>query len=153
VDSDIIIDFLLENCSSRKIYYVHNLTFEIFVFLRKMIEKKIKFKILSSDNSVYSAEIYYKSKRISLRCSYKLTMLSLKKLAELAKVSEKTAFPYKILDENIKEIMEINKEMFNNNEDFLRFSELNGTTIDTYKILKEYCKNDAEITKKSIIEF
>jgi hypothetical protein len=43
--------------------------------------------------------------------------------------------------------------MFNNNEDFLKFSVLNGTKINTYKILEEYCKNDAEITKKSIIEF
>jgi hypothetical protein len=35
-----ILDFLLEKCSSKKIYYVHNLTFEIFVFLNELIKKK-----------------------------------------------------------------------------------------------------------------
>jgi hypothetical protein len=53
-----IIYFLLENCSSTKIYYVHNLTFEIFVFLRYLIELNIKYKIVSANKSVYSAEIW-----------------------------------------------------------------------------------------------
>lgn len=57
INSTEIIDFLLEKCSGRRIYYVHNLTFEIFVLLKYMIEKKIKFKIVSANKIVYSAEI------------------------------------------------------------------------------------------------
>ena len=33
IDSSTILNFLLEKCSSKKIYYVHNLTFEMLVFL------------------------------------------------------------------------------------------------------------------------
>ena len=46
-----IIYFLLENCSSTKIYYVHNLTFEIFVFLRYLIKLNIKYKINTRTNA------------------------------------------------------------------------------------------------------
>lgn len=144
---------MLKNCSSKKIYYVHNLTFEMFVFLKEMIKFKIKFKMISANSSVYSAEIFFKKKKIKLRCSYKLTMLSLKKLAELAGMDQKTIFPYKILDKNLKEIIEINEEMFNNREEFLEFSKQKGNMINTYEILEEYCKNDAKITKESIIKY
>lgn len=58
INENEIIDFLLENCSSKKIYYVHNLTFEIFVFLKYLTNKKVKFKIISSNKTVYSAEIW-----------------------------------------------------------------------------------------------
>ena len=63
LDSYEIIYFFLENCYSTKIYYVHNLTFEIFVFLRYLIELDIKYKIISANKSVYSAEIWYKKKK------------------------------------------------------------------------------------------
>jgi len=153
VDTTILLDFLLEKCSSKKIYYVHNLTFEIFVFLNQIIKKNIKFKIISANRTVYSAEIWYKKKKIRLRCSYKLTMLSLKKLAELAQIEEKSIFPYKILDENLKEIVEVEKGMFKNEEEFDVFIERYGKKINVYNILEEYCKNDAKITKKSIIKY
>jgi hypothetical protein len=109
--------------------------------------------MISADKNVYSAEIYYKNKKIRLRCSYKLTLLSLKKLAELAGVEHKTIFPYKILDENIREITHINQSMFKNNDEFKKFVIKYGYVINTYNILEEYCKNDAYITKQSIIKF
>lgn len=153
IDDSSIMNFLLEKCTSRKIYYVHNLTFEIFVFLRYFIEKDIKFKIISANKTVYSAEIFYKEKKIKLRCSYRLTMLSLKNLSKLANVEQKGIFPYKILDKNLKENMIINKNMFNNYNEYLFFKEKYGKKINTYKILEEYCINDAEITKKAIIKY
>lgn len=153
IDNSEIIDFMLENCSSKKIYYVHNLTFEIFVFLRYFVKSGIKFKIISSNKSVYSAEIIYKKKKIRLRCSFKLTMLSLKKLAELSGVEEKGVFPYKILDVNIKEVMEMESDMFNSNEDFEKFVCKYGRIVNVYNVLEEYCKNDARITKESIIKY
>lgn len=153
VDKGLILDFLLEKCSNKKIYYVHNLTFEMYVFLRELIKKKIKFKIISSKGTIYSSEIWYKNKKIVLRCSYKLTMLPLKKLAELANMKQKTIFPYKILNKELKEKIEVKEEMFKNIEEYQSFIKENGKLINTFKILKEYCKNDAEITKSSIIEY
>lgn len=153
INDNEIIDFLLENCSSKKIYYVHNLTFEIFVFLKYLINKKIKFKIISANKTVYSAEILYKNKKIRMRCSFKLTMLSLKKLAELSEVEEKGIFPYKILNKNLKDEMFIEEGMFKDNEEFIKFKDKYGYNIKTYEILEEYCKNDAKITKESIIKY
>lgn len=153
VDENEILYFLLENCSSKKIYYVHNLTFEIFVFLRYIIKEKIKFKMISADRTIYSAEIWYNKKKIKLRCSYKLTMLSLKKLAELSGNIQKGIFPYSILNKNIKELTIINKNMFKNIEEYEYFKEKYGHTIKTFEILEEYCKNDAKITKESIVKY
>ena len=93
LDKPIILYFMLENCTSKKIYYVHNLTFEIFVFLRYLTQENIRFKIISANKIVYAAEIWYKKKKIRLRCSYRLTMLSLAKLAKLVGEEEKTIFP------------------------------------------------------------
>lgn len=153
VDTNIIIIFLLETCSNNKIYYVHNLTFEIFVFLKYLNNLNIKYKIISSNKSVYSAEIWYKDKKIVLRCSFKLTMLSLRKLAELSNIEEKGIFPYKILNQDLKEWIIIKKDMFKNVDDFNKFIEKYGEFVEIYKILEEYCKNDAKITKKSIINY
>ena len=153
LDSYEIIYFFLENCYSTKIYYVHNLTFEIFVFLRYLIELDIKYKIISANKSVYSAEIWYKKKKIRLRCSYKLTMLSLKKLAKLSGVEEKGIFPYKILNKNLKDEVKIEKEMFNDINEYEKFKERYGSNIKVYEILEEYCINDARITKESIIKY
>jgi len=153
IDNGEILDFMLKECSSKKIYYVHNLTFEIFVFLKEMIKRKLKFKIISANSTVYSAEIWHNKKKIKLRCSYRLTMLPLKKLAELAEMEQKSIFPYKILDKNIKEEIIIKEEMFNNVKEFEEFKKNNKEKIKTYEILEEYCKNDALITKKSIIKY
>lgn len=153
VDESALLFFLLEKCCDKKIYYVHNLTFEIFVFLKDLIKNKIKFKIISANKTVYSAEIWYKNKKINLRCSYKLTMLPLKKLAEMAKIKEKGIFPYKILTKELKKEININKKMFNNEDEYKKFLTENGKKINTYRILEEYCTNDAQITKQAIIEY
>jgi hypothetical protein len=109
--------------------------------------------MVSANKSIYSAEIKYKNKRIKMRCSLKLTMLSLKKLAELCNVDEKGVFPYKILDKNLKEETNVEEEMFRDVEEFNKFKEKYGKIIETYHILEEYCKNDAKITKESIIKY
>lgn len=153
VDGCEILDFLLEKCHNNKVYYVHNLTFEIFVFLKYMKEKKIKFKIISSNKTVYSATIWYKKKKIELKCSYRLTLLPLRKLAELAELEEKGIFPYKILTKTLKDKMKIEKSMFENEKEFTAFTEIYKKTPSIFLILEKYCKNDALITKMSIIKF
>lgn len=154
INKNEIIEFMLKKCSNRKIYYVHNLTFEMFVFINKMIENRIKFKMISANKTIYSAEVWYKNKKIRLRCSYRLTMLSLKNLAKLANIEQKTAFPYKILDtKKIKDMLTINKKMFENDEEYYKFLKENNKKINTYDVLEKYCKNDASITKKSINKY
>jgi hypothetical protein len=125
----------------------------MLVFLREIVKREIRFKIISANRIIYSAEIHYKNKKIKLKCSYRLTMLPLQKLAELAEIEEKEVFPYKILNKELEKTMEIKKEMFKNEEEFIKFTKKNGYKIDTFKILEEYCKNDAIITKKSIIKY
>jgi hypothetical protein len=117
------------------------------------MSKKVEFKMISANKSIYSAEIKYKNKKIKMRCSLKLTMLSLKKLAELCNVDEKGIFPYKILDKNLKEETTIEEKMFKDVEEFNKFKEKYGKIIKTYDILEEYCKNDAKITKESIVKY
>ena len=46
-----------------------------------------------------------------------------------------------------------NHFMFKNEEEFDVFIERYGKKINVYNILEEYCKNDAKITKKSIIKY
>jgi len=153
VNNTDIVKFMLKKCSSKKIYYVHNLTFEIYVFLNDLKREGVKFKIISSNKNVYSATLLYGKKKIHLRCSLKLTMLPLKKLAELSEINDKGIFPYEILKENLKEKEVMLKEYFENEEEFNRFVKRYGSEIETYKILKEYCINDAVITKQAIIKF
>lgn len=150
LESNKIIEFIINKCSKKKIYYVHNLTFESFVFLNYLVKFNIKFKIISNNKIVYSLMIG----DIKLRCSYRLTMLSLKKLSEISGNTYKEVFPYKILNKEIKEYMNIEKEMFNNDEDFEDFKKKNGVyNINIFKILQKYCENDSIITKNSIIKY
>jgi hypothetical protein len=129
----------------------------MLVFLKYLLIKKevddLKFKIISNNKIFYSAEITYKKKKIRLRCSYRLTMLPLNKLAELSGTEEKGVFPYKILNKDIKAIVEIEENMFNKQEEYFSFIQKYGKIVNIFDILKEYCINDAIITKKSIIEY
>lgn len=153
IDSDEIIKFVLETCTTNKSYYVHNLTFEMFVFMRYLIRLNIKFKIISTNKTVYYAEIYFKKKKIKMYCSYRLTMLPLKKLAEICGLEPKGIFPYKLLTENIQEQATVDQTMFNNEEEYTTFIKQHGKNINLFNILESYCKNDTIITKKSIIQY
>lgn len=152
-DPEVIIKFMLETCKNNKIYYVHNLTFEALVFIRYLTKMGIQFKIVSHNKVVYSMTLIHNKKKIQFRCSYRLTLLPLKKLADLCGVNEKTPFPYKILNENLKEVMKLEENDFNTLEDFKKFVSNNNEIINTYKIIEEYCINDAEITKKAINKY
>ena len=153
IDSDILLNFMLEKCSPAKIYYVHNLTFEVFVFLHTIIKRQIKFKIISANKIVYSIEIYYKKKKIQLRCSYQLTMLPLKKFVKLAQIENKKIFPYKLLNINLNKYKIINDNLFNNYIEYKNFFFKHGKKINIFKILEDYCINDTVITKKAIIKY
>lgn len=153
INSDEIINFIFNKCKNNQIYYVHNLTFEIYCFLPYFNKYNVIYEIISADKSVYSAKILYKNKTINFRCSYKLTLLSLKDLANLASVNSKTIFPYKLLNPKIKRYVTVKEEDFNNYEEYILFCKIYTHKIDIYKILEEYCKNDVYITKAGINKF
>lgn len=125
----------------------------MFVFMRYLIRLNIKFKIISTNKTVYYAEIYFKKKKIKMYCSYRLTMLPLKKLAEICGLEPKGVFPYKLLTENIQEQATVDQTMFNNEEEYTTFIKQHGKNINLFNILESYCKNDTIITKKSIIQY
>lgn len=153
IDSFDLLEFILNTCKNNKVYYVHNLTFEMYCFLPYLQKFNIDYKLISADKNIYSGTIWYKNKIINFRCSYRLTLLSLKDLAILAKVENKHIFPYKILNMKIKEIIKVKEDDFNTAEEYKNFIELHGTCVNIYKILKDYCKNDVYITKISINKF
>ncbi len=153
IDGFDLIKFVLEECKNNKIYYVHNLSFEIYCFLSYFKKYNINYKIISSDKSIYSCNIIYNKKTIKLRCSYKLTLLSLKNLAILAEVNNKSIFPYKVLTNKITRYIKLKNIYFNNDEEYKEFVNIYGNTVDIFKILREYCENDVYITKISINKY
>ena len=153
IETTIICEFILKECKSTYIYYVHNLTFETFVLLEGFTKLNCKIKWLCIKKNIYYLKITHNNKTLKFRCSYKLTMLSLKQgCKELLNV-EKLNFPYKILNTNIKKIIKLKIEDFNNYEEYIEFKKKNNLIINTDKILKEYCINDVIITKKLINEY
>ena len=53
----------------------------------------------------------------------------------------------------MKDEDKIEKEMFNDINEYEKFKERYGSNIKVYEILEEYCINDARITKESIIKY
>jgi hypothetical protein len=153
INENKLIEFVLNTCVSNKIYYIHNLTFEMYCFIPYFNKYGVTYELISADKSIYSAKIIYKNKIIKFRCSYKLTLLSLKDLAILAEVKNKTIFPYKILTPKIKRNITLKVNDFNTPEEYTNFCNIYTNTVDIYKILKEYCENDVYITKLSINKF
>jgi hypothetical protein len=80
-------------------------------------------------------------------------MLPLSTLAKLAGEEEKGIFPYSILTRDMRSRELMIPNFFKTEEDYISFIEKNGEIIDTFNVLEEYCKNDALITKNSIIKF
>ena len=96
---------------------------------------------------MYSIKLTYKGKVITIRCSYRLTLLSLKRAALDLLNREKGIFPYNILNGNIRRVVKLRKEDFVNHKDYLTFITQYSCIVDIFDILKEYCMNDVTITK------
>lgn len=150
IDSLQIIEFIIDKCKIGKIYYVHNLTFEFFNFLPYFVKGKIKIKTVMSNNIIYSLTIILEDKKIVMRCSYRLTLLSLKDLGILAGIEEKGVFPYNILTEKMKDEYETTPSLFKNNDDYNIFLNKYGKIFQTWEVVREYCINDVIVTKKAI---
>lgn len=147
--------FMLKNCVSSKIYYVHNLTFESITFLKGLKDLKIKYKLIMSNKIVYQMTIWYKNKKIIFKCSYRLTLLPLAKLAQIASLDDKGVYPYEILNINFENynMGDLTEKHFKSLQDFEFFKNKHHKNSDLIQILVEYCKNDVFITKNSVIKY
>jgi len=155
-----IVNFLIENCKKSKIYYAHNLTFEAFLLIPLLVDRGIYFNTFIHNYSVYKLDILDKNGNtiIKLRCSWKLTNLSLKNLGKLVNI-KKLTFPYKILNKSITQNLCLSNNDFKSNDEYIEFIsdyKLNynlNIEVDIFNILKIYCTNDSKIVKLGVIKF
>lgn len=147
-----LINFIKINCKSSKIYYVHNLTFEAFVLANVLKDNLIDYSIFSTNGIVYSMIIHFFEKNVVLKCSYRLTMLSLKDFGKLIR-EEKGVFPFKILKKPLPKIIKLKAGDFVYSNDYNLFIKQHGLIIDAHKQLKFYCIQDVLITKQGVLKF
>lgn len=147
-----IVLFFLQNAKKNKIYYAHNLTFEAYVFINILNKMGVLFEIYSANSIVYSMKIIFRGNEINIRCSYRLTMLPLNKLAKLVDET-KTPFPYKILKGRIRRVIKVLPEHFDDLKEYGIFCEKNHKIVDFALLVERYCINDVKITKKGILAF
>ena len=153
IDDDSVALYILHNCLISRIYYVHNLTFEIFVLLKSFINLKVKIEWLCVKRVVYSLKLTFNGKTIRFRCSYRLTLLPLHQIGLALVNQKKLIFPYKILNSDFKEIIKLVEGDFNSKDEYTAFLEDNNIIINAFKLLKAYCINDVYITKLVVTEF
>ena len=138
------------------IYYSHNLTFDGYVLLKDLLHIDKKLKWLCIDYNIYYIKLIYSGTKIELRCSYKIIPLSLKTLADTHLESKKYVFPYRILHEDYVNLqyVELNKQMFNNYEDWVSYVKSGAnTTVQPSTLIKNYCESDVKLLKKVVTLF
>jgi len=147
-----LINFIKINCKSSKIYYVHNLTFEAFVLADVLKKNFVDYSIFSTNGIVYSMVLHFFEKNIVLKCSYRLTMLSLKDFGKLIH-KKKGIFPFKILKKPLPKIIKLKAEDFINNDEYNLFLKQRGLVVNVHDQLKSYCIQDVLITKQGVLKF
>ena len=136
------------------IVYVHNINFDGYLIIESLTkQKELKFKSLIRDNSIYSITIEDNkmSKKIIIKCSYKIIPRSLSNIAEVFKLGEKTIFPHLFSSkENLFYIGEVPEiKYFKNIEEYFYFKK-NIINFNFKECILEYCKNDLIITSKFV---
>jgi hypothetical protein len=147
-----LINFIRTSCKSSKIYYVHNLTFEAFVLADVLKNNFINYSIFSTNGIVYSMVIRFYEKDVVLKCSYRLTMLSLKDFGRLIH-EEKGVFPFKVLRKPLPKILKLKGEDFIDSTAYNLFLKQHGLIINAHEQLKSYCVQDVLITKRGVLKF
>jgi hypothetical protein len=155
-----IAEFFINNARGDGIYYAHNLTFDFLIMLPFFVSLNYSYKTKIFNYMIFSVEIIDKNGKIKLqlRCSYKLTNLSLVSLGKLINLQKKK-FPYKLLNSNVFSFKKIYRFHFTTLQEFNEFNELYAdfkTTqnlFDMKKILIDYCKRDSLIVKNGVKSF
>ncbi len=135
--------YLLKLFKHGTVYYAHNLKFDFLLFFRGLIQLNIKFSWFFLETDLYEVTITHCSKKIILRCSYKLLPFKLKSFYPGLSPYQKLSFPYEsLLDWNPKNLCSQYKCI-----DF----KYHNLTIGDYLML--YSKNDVQILKCGITTF
>ena len=136
------------------IIYVHNINFDGYLVIESLTkQKELEFKSLIRENSIYSITIKdnKSSKKILIKCSYKIIPRSLDNIAKVFKIGKKMIFPHSF--SSIKTIFYIGeippRIYFKNEEEYFYFK--NSIKEFNFKnYILEYCKNDLIITSKFV---
>jgi hypothetical protein len=146
IEDSIILIF--KNIKKKKYFYIHNIQFDGFIILNYLSNlDKYKIDLLIKNGSIYYLSIKENNKNIIFKCSYKIIPTSLKKISQSFNLSIKLPFPYKFTNLNtLNYVGYINKEYFNNYDDFQNFNK-NNSILDFREYSIKYCTNDVRITK------
>ncbi len=124
----------------RDILFAHNLTFDGSIIIEN-IREMVRIKGILFRSNIYEIKIWSEDFEITLKCSYRLFPLSLKKIGKLLKIErEKIEFPHEFArEENLYFVGNHPKNKDIKNWNFRE------------EAIK-YCFNDCEITKKMLEE-
>lgn len=130
----------LEKRKIKEVFYAHNLTFDGSIIIEN-IKEILKIKGILFRSNIYELKIWSKNFEITIKCSYRMFPLPLKKIGKILKIQrEKTEFPHE----------------FARKENIYYFGKHpNDKDWDNWDFRKEaakYCMNDCYITKKMLEE-
>lgn len=136
------------------IIYVHNINYDGCIVIDSLTrQNEFKFESLIRDNSIYSILIKNKdsSKRILIKCSYKIIPRSLNSIAQVFGLGKKMIFPHSFSRrDNLFYVGEVpSEEYFRNYEEYL-YLKNNINKFDFKEYILDYCKNDLIITSRFV---
>lgn len=135
------------------VVYVHNINFDGFLIIEYLSkQKEVVFDFLIRENNIYSINLYFNTKSIKIKCSYKLIPNSLDKISRVFNIGSKMIFPHKFSKlDNLNYIGEVPScEYFNSYDEYLAFSKEN-LIFNFKEYIIKYCKNDVFITSSFVL--
>lgn len=133
--------------------YAHNLDFDGRLIIENIsFLKDVKINSRTHKNSIYNLEIFYYSKKIEFRCSFKLFPFSLNKISLLLGINSKLIFPHKFA--SLKKLNYIGPTpapfYFRDKNAYIYFKKKNKNFFNFKKIILHYCLRDVYIVFKLV---
>ena len=153
---NLVFDFLQKICEQSTTnaieLYTHNINFDGLLILDQLKNKDILFDIFIRDRNIYWIKIFFIKHEITIRCSFKILPISVKKIGELLNYP-KDVFPYKFVTKDNLDYNGLipNKNFFNSENDYLTYIKENINFNLKEKTI-EYCIRDVEIVQKVLKE-
>lgn len=135
--------FILNNFIDNTCYYAHNLLFDFLLIFEPILSLKIKYSWVFINHNLYEVIIYYKNKKIILRCSHKLIPFPLHQFYPTLSNNKKLYFPYEILSN------------WNGNLACNTFPLIEAMfyNINLNEYIKMYALNDIQILNEGLFNF
>lgn len=96
-NKEFIFNFL-EKLNSNTYYYTHNLLYNFLLIIKSLIKFQISYKWIFIDYKLYEVIIFFKNKKIYLRCSHKLLPFSMSKFFPIFTNIQKMYTPNELLE-------------------------------------------------------